>query len=55
MFPLVGYGIAWNMRLEITNTISLNRYSSGNTSLDIVAPPYYNQGYTTFSATITPD
>ena len=58
-------GIAWNAAIPsvtINNsTLTLNRYGSGMTpllggaNLDIVAPPYYNTGYTTFSASFTPN
>ena len=55
-----GWGVASGIGLGYTTpNLTLNKYGSGITpligsNLDIVAPPYYNQGYTTFSATFTP-
>jgi hypothetical protein len=57
-------GCGWNAGLpQVTinnSSLALNSYGLGTTpmlkgsNLDIVAPPYYNTGYTNFSATFTP-
>jgi hypothetical protein len=56
-----GYGVAWTSGLGSVSgsDISLNRYGSGivpyiGNKLDIVAPPYYQNGYSNISISITP-
>ena len=59
-FSSDGYGIASGIGLGYTTpAITLNEYGSGispliGSNMEIVAPPYYNQGYTSFSVTFTP-